>query len=72
MNSQALPQFWKLYGQLPSEVRRAAVKAYRSWRIHPCAPGLQFKLVGKRRSVYSVRITDAYRALGVLEGDTVY
>lgn len=72
MNSQALPQFWKLYYALPKEIRWRAVKAYRIWRDNPHSPGLQFKLVGKRRAVYSVRISDAYRALGLLDGDTVY
>ncbi len=72
MNSQTLPQFWALYYQLPRNIRRRATKAYRIWCEHPHSPGLQFKRVGNRRPVYSVRITDAYRALGLLEGDTVY
>lgn len=72
MNSLTLPQFWKLYDQLPRDVRRRAAKAYRIWRVHLRSPGLQFKRVGNRRPVYSVRITDAYRALGLLDGDTIY
>ncbi len=72
MNSQTLPQFWKQYYKLPQEVRRRAVKAYRLWRDHPNLPGLQFKHVGNRRPVYSVRISDSYRAVGLLQGDTVY
>lgn len=72
MKSQALPQFWRHYSQLPTDIRRRTAKAYRIWRIHPQSPGLQFKRVGKRRAVYSVRITDAYRVLGLLEGETIY
>lgn len=72
MTSQALPQFWNLYRQLPPKIRRRAAKAYRIWLIHPRSPGLRFKRVGKRRPVYSVRITDDYRALGLLEDDTIY
>lgn len=72
MNSLTLPQFWKLYYQLPKTIRLRAVKAYRLWRDNSQMPGLQFKLVGKRRPVYSVRINDSYRALGLLDGDTVY
>ena len=72
MNSQALPQFWKLYKQLPREIRQRSAKAYRIWLEHPHSPGLQFKLVGKRRPVYSVRITDSYRALGLLEQNTIF
>lgn len=72
MNSRALPRFWKLYDRLPRDVRRRATKAYRIWREHPDSPGLQFKRVGNRRPVYSARITDSYRVLGLLEDDTVY
>ncbi len=72
MNSQTLPKFWTLYARLPRSIRQRAVKAYRNWQVHPESPGLQFKRVGNRRPVYSVRITDAYRALGLIEGDTIY
>ncbi len=72
MKSQTLPQFWKLYYQLPLDVRRRAVKAYRIWRENPQSPGLQFKLVSPRKPIYSVRISDAHRAVGLLEGDTIY
>ena len=72
MKSQALPQFWKLYRRLPRAIRQRAAKAYRLWREHPESRGLQFKRVGNRRAVYSVRITDAYRVLGLVDGDTIY
>ena len=72
MNSQTLPKFWTLYARLPRSIRQRAVKAYRNWQVHPESPVLQFKRVGNRRPGYSVRITDAYRALGLIEGDTIY
>lgn len=71
MNSQTLPQFWKLYYQLPKHVRRQASKSYRIWQQHPDAASLNFKRVGRRRPVCSIRIGDYYRALGLLLGDTV-
>ena len=71
MNSQALPQFWKLYSQLPKKIRLRASKAYRMWRQNPDTPGLHFKRVGRTRPVYSIRIGDYYRALGLLHGETV-
>jgi hypothetical protein len=40
----------------------------RFWASHGQHPSLQFKKVD---SFWSARITDDYRALGVLEGDTV-
>ena len=71
MNSQTLPQFWKLYSRLPKMVRRRASKTYRMWRQNPDTPGLHFKRVGRTRPVYSIRIGASYRALGLLHGDTV-
>ena len=71
MNSQTLPQFWKRYYELPQNVRRRASKAYRIWRQNRDAPGLHFKRVGKSRPVYSIRIGDDYRALGLLYGDAI-
>lgn len=69
MKSRATPRFWAAYGELPSEVRDAAQKAYRLFRENPKHPGLQFKKVHDREPIYSVRVTVAYRAVGLLEND---
>ena len=53
---------------MPPDVRQRARRAYRLWRENPDIPGLRFKRVGHE---VSVRIGRDYRALGVLEGDTV-
>jgi hypothetical protein len=71
MTSQTLPQFWKLFYELPKQVQHRANKAYRIWQQYPDAPGLHFKRVGKRRPVYSVRLGEDERALGLLHGDTI-
>jgi mRNA-degrading endonuclease RelE of RelBE toxin-antitoxin system len=71
MKSQALPRFWKLYRQLPKDVRRRAARAYRIWQQNPQLPGLQFKRVSETRPVYSIRIGDYYRALGLVQGDMI-
>jgi plasmid maintenance system killer protein len=71
MNSIGLPSFWKLYYELPQNIRKQAIKNYHLWREHPELPGLQFKLVGKKLPVYSVRVNDNYRALGILKDDTM-
>ena len=49
----------------------AAQKAYRLFRENPKHPSLQFKKVHDRDPVYSVRVTGAYRAVGLLEDDEV-
>ena len=71
MKSRATPGFWAAYNELPSEVRNAAQKAYRLFRENPKHPGLQFKKVHDREPVYSVRVSVAYRAVGLLENDEV-
>ncbi len=71
MKSIASSQFWKLYKALPEDVQRRADKSYALWRINPQAHGLYFKRVGNQQAVYSVRIGQEYRALGLLEGDSV-
>jgi hypothetical protein len=72
MRSRTVPDFWKLFDDLPSDVRRRAYKAYRRWRVNPFASGLRFKRVSESAPLYSVRIGRGYRALGLLEGDTIY
>ena len=71
MKSQALPSFWESYQRLPDPVKRAARKAYRLWQESPFHPSLHFKCVNQEERVWSVRLTLGYRALGIMEGDTV-
>ena len=71
MNSHTIPQFWRCYDRLPQQIQEQADQAYRKWRETPEAHGLAFKRVGKIRPIYSVRINDDYRALGLLHGDTI-
>ena len=71
MTSLTTPRFWAAYRELPAEVSDAARKAYRLFRENPQHPSLQFKKVHDRESVYSVRVTIAYRAVGLFENDNI-
>jgi len=71
VTSLTTPRFWAAYRELPAEVRDAARKAYALFRESPQHPSLQFKRVHGLESVYSVRVTIAYRAVGLLENDTI-
>jgi len=71
MNSKASPRFWRLYDRLPHHEQQRARKAYQIWKTNPNAPGLRFKRVSEQEPIYSVRVGDAYRVLGLLEGDTI-
>jgi hypothetical protein len=71
MRSAVLPSFWAEYRRLSNGVRQSARKAYRLWAANPFHPSLHFKCINSREGIWSVRITRDYRAIGVLEGDTV-
>ncbi len=71
MNSAVLPSFWKSYRRLTREIKQSARKAYRLWAENPFHPSLHFKCINSQEGIWSVRITKGYRALEVLEGDTI-
>jgi len=71
VTSRATPRFWAAYHELPLDIRNAAQKAYRLFRDNPQHPSLQFKRVHDREPIYSVRVTGAYRAVGLLEHEEV-
>jgi hypothetical protein len=68
MISLATPDFWACYNALPEDIRRRADTCYELWRENPRHPSLQFMRKGEW---WSVRVTDDYRALGDLDGDTM-
>ncbi|MBI1883503.1 MAG: hypothetical protein HYS08_04785 [Chlamydiae bacterium] len=53
MKSKTSERFWKCYERLPLEIKRRAKEAY--------------KQVHSTRPIFSIRITRAYRAVGVLQ-----
>jgi hypothetical protein len=68
MKSQATNKFWHAYSVLPPTLQRLALKQYRLWANDLHHPSVEFKKVGR---YWSARVTDDYRALGVMAGDTV-
>jgi hypothetical protein len=71
MKSTALPSFWAAYEALGEDIKRSARKAYRLWAENPFHPSLHFKCINREEHVWCVRVTRGYRALGVLDNDTV-
>ena len=71
MKSATLPSFLSEYHTLPPEIRQAARKAYRLWSNNPFYPSLDFKCINNDRDIWSVRITRNYRAIGILQQDTI-
>ena len=70
--SFATQKFWEHYEHLPEDVRQLADKTYLLFKKNSAHPGLHFKKVGKKQPVYSVRVTDFYRALCLKQQNNVY
>lgn len=71
MKSRTNRRFRELLAGLPSQVRDQAREAYRLFKDNPAHPGLHFKKVISYPPTYSARVSIGYRALGVLDKDTV-
>ena len=71
MNSQLTDDFLACFANLPDRVKAQARKSYRLWRENPAHPSLHFKKVHGHEDLYSVRVGLGWRALGLLEGNTV-
>ncbi len=69
MKSSTTHKFWKAYSDLPPGIKSTARKQYQLWADNPRHPSLQFKKVGP---FWSVRITDDYRTLSLLDSGTYY
>jgi hypothetical protein len=65
MTHLALPRFWECYHRLPRQVQELADKNYELLKTDPRHPSLRFKKVGGHKSLWTVRVGDHYRALGI-------
>jgi len=71
MKSATQPSFWSAYARLDESVKRSSRKTNRLWTDNPSHPSLNFDCINREESVWSVRITRSYRAIGIFEDDTV-
>jgi hypothetical protein len=72
LKSKVTEDFVARFARLPDSVKIQARKNYRLWRADPTHPGLHFKRIHGHEEMYSVRIGLGWRAVGLLEGDTIY
>jgi len=71
VKSLTLPSFWDTYRVLQEDIKQRARKSYRLWEQNPFHPSLHFKCINTDKNIWSVRISRGYRAIGILESDTV-
>lgn len=71
MNSYLTDDFRACFALLPEEVKKQAQRNYQRWKKDPHHPGLRFKRVHPREPLYSVRVGQGWRAIGLREGDSI-
>jgi hypothetical protein len=71
MRSHRSERFDRAFDKLPDKIKRRAREAYGQFKQDPHHPSLHFKQVHPTDPIYSVRITDDYRALGRREGEDI-
>jgi len=69
VRSKTWRSFWKAFDALPADVQAMARTKFKLWNVRPEHPSLHFKELQK--GVWSVRITEKYRALGLRERDLI-
>lgn len=65
MKSRLHPSFRRAFRELPADVQERAREAYGRFVADPTHPGLRFKPLNTELALWSVRISDSYRAVGV-------
>ncbi len=71
MNSHTGRRFRSLYRDLPAHVRRQTQTAYEQFSRDPFHPSLHFKEIDKKHHIWSARINDDYRVLGIRHDDEI-
>ncbi len=71
MESVTTARFRKAFARLPKSVQERAKNSYKLWKLNNNHPGLHFKQIHDKQPIYSVRVGLSYRALGVIEKDTI-
>jgi Txe/YoeB family toxin of Txe-Axe toxin-antitoxin module len=72
VKSRTTKRFRDDYRALPPNIRERAREAYKRFMLDPYHNSLNFeKLEGRRENLWSARINDNYRAIGIRRGDEI-
>jgi hypothetical protein len=69
--SKVRPSFWRAYERLAPTVKTRARMAYQLFAESPDHPSLRFKKLQGSDRIWSVRISEQFRAVGARSGDTI-
>ncbi len=71
MKSVKTDKFKKSFDKLPKDVQGKAYITYHLWKSNHYHPKLHFKRIHSSKPIYSVRVGLSYRALGIIEDNTI-
>lgn len=71
MTSHVNARFRHDFGWLPQRIQEQARRAYRRFKADPAHPGLEFKKLPPYADIWSVRVTQDYRAVGQRQGELI-
>ncbi|BBO35952.1 type II toxin-antitoxin system RelE family toxin [Lacipirellula parvula] len=69
MTSKLHASFRRDFAKLPRDVQQRARAAYQRFQADPNHPSLQFKRLHATLPLWSVRVSDSYRAVGIRQND---
>jgi len=69
VTSRLHASFRRDFAKLPREIQQQARVAYKRFQTDSSHPSLQFKRLHASLSLWSVRVTGSYRAVGVRKSD---
>ena len=71
MKSRRTKRFRECFAQLPSDIQSQVRQAYQQFQGNLGHRGLRFKRVHKTEPIYAVRVSQGYRAVGVLQDEAI-
>jgi hypothetical protein len=71
LKSVTTVRFRRLYAAASTQRQAQIKRAYKIWIENPAHPSIRFKKVHDTEPIYSARVDLDWRAVGVLEQDTV-
>ena len=71
MKSVTTERFRRQYAAAGEQRQRQIRRAYQLWLENPAHPSIRFKKIHNSEPIYSARVDLDWRALGVMQNDTV-
>lgn len=64
-------EFEASFEKLPERIKKVARKNYKIWKNNPKHPGLEFKRIHTKLSIYSIRVGYGWRAMGSVKKNII-